>query len=93
MSAEFWIDGNNWGWPIFIYLCGLLAAIDAIWNGRTSQGTLAWVTTLTFIPFIAFPLYLFFGSRKFHESKYKASNKPYAPALTSAVTNPPSSSP
>lgn len=79
MSAEFWIDGNNWGWPIFIYLCGLLAAIDAIWNGRTSQGTLAWVTTLTFIPFIAFPLYLFFGSRKFHG--YKKARKAGLQAL------------
>lgn len=48
---------------------GLVAAIDAIWNGRTSQGTLAWVTALSFIPFIALPLYVFFGSRRFHGYK------------------------
>lgn len=68
-SAEFWIESYNWTWPAFIYLLGLFATIDAIWNGRTSQGTLAWVTVLTFIPFIALPLYLFFGSRRFHGYK------------------------
>jgi cardiolipin synthase len=68
-SAEFWIESYNWTWPALIYLFGLLATIDAIWNGRTSQGTLAWVTVLTFIPFIALPLYLFFGSRRFHGYK------------------------
>lgn len=56
-------------WTLIIYLFGIAAAIDAIWNGRTSQGTLAWVVALTFIPFITLPLYLFFGSRKFHGYK------------------------
>jgi cardiolipin synthase len=76
-SAEFWIEGYKWAWPALIYILGLMATIDAIWNGRTSQGTLAWVTGLTFIPFIALPLYLFFGSRKFHGYKKarKASSK------------------
>lgn len=76
-STEFWVEGYAWGWPLLIYLCGLIASIDAIWNGRTSQGTLAWVTTLTFIPFIALPLYLLFGSPKFHGYKKvrKASDK------------------
>ena len=65
-TSEFWIEGYKWAWPALIYALGLLATVDAIWNGRTSQGTLAWVTGLTFIPFIALPLYLFFGSRRFH---------------------------
>jgi cardiolipin synthase len=68
-----WTDSIIWGWTLTIYLIGLLASIDAIWNGRTSQGTLAWVIALTFIPFISLPLYLFFGSRKFHG--YKKSRK------------------
>lgn len=72
-SAEFWIESYNWTWPFLIYLLGLIATIEAIWNGRTSQGTLAWVTVLTFIPFIALPLYLFFGSRRFHG--YKTARK------------------
>lgn len=66
-------------WMTAVYLCGFLAAIDAMWNGRTSQGTLAWVTSLTFIPFIALPLYLFFGSRKFHG--YKKARKAGSQAL------------
>ncbi len=60
-------------WTLVIYLAGLIAVIDAIWNGRTSQGTLAWVVALIFIPFITLPLYLFFGSRKFHG--YKKAHK------------------
>ena len=64
-TLEFWIEGYKWALPAFIYVLGLLATIDAIWNGRTSQGTLAWVTALTFIPFVALPLYLFFGSPRF----------------------------
>jgi cardiolipin synthase len=65
-SNTFLINSVTWNWTLAIYLSGIAAAIDAIWNGRTSQGTLAWVISLTFIPFITLPLYLFFGSRKFH---------------------------
>jgi cardiolipin synthase len=60
------MESITWGWTLSIYLLGMAATIDAIWNGRTSQGTLAWVVALVFLPFIALPLYLFFGSRKFH---------------------------
>jgi cardiolipin synthase len=63
------INSVDWSWTLVIYLLGIAAAIDAVWNGRTSQGTLAWVVALTFIPFITLPLYLFFGSRKFHGYK------------------------
>jgi cardiolipin synthase len=65
-NNSFLINSVTWNWTLAIYLLGIGAAIDAIWNGRTSQGTLAWVISLTFIPFITLPLYLFFGSRKFH---------------------------
>ena len=68
-DSTFLIDGIIWSWTLAIYLFGLAAAVDAIWNGRTSQGTLAWVVALTFIPFITLPLYIFFGSRKFHGYK------------------------
>lgn len=75
-TLEFWIEGYKWALPAFIYVLGLLATIDTIWNGRTSQGTLAWVTALTFIPFVALPLYLFFGSPRFrgYRKARKASN-------------------
>lgn len=68
-NTTFLIESITWGWTLSIYLLGIAATIDAIWNGRTSQGTLAWVVALIFLPFIALPLYLFFGSRKFHGYK------------------------
>jgi cardiolipin synthase len=68
-NSSFLIESITWGWTLSIYLLGIVATIDAIWNGRTSQGTLAWVVALVFLPFIALPLYLFFGSRKFHGYK------------------------
>ncbi|MBL4799951.1 MAG: cardiolipin synthase [Oleispira sp.] len=61
-----WSDVATWTWTLIIYSSGIIAAIDAIWHGRTSQGTLAWVLALAVIPFIALPLYLLFGSRRFH---------------------------
>lgn len=61
-----WSDVATWAWTLIIYSSGIIAAIDAIWHGRTSQGTLAWVLALAVVPFIALPLYLLFGSRKFH---------------------------
>ena len=61
-----WSDIATGTWTLIIYSSGLIAAVDAIWNGRTSQGTLAWVLALAVVPFIALPLYLLFGSRKFH---------------------------
>jgi cardiolipin synthase len=68
-DSTFVIDSVIWSWTLLIYLLGIAASMDAIWNGRTSQGTLAWVVALTFIPFFTLPLYLFFGSRKFHGYK------------------------
>lgn len=61
-----WNDIATGTWTLILYSSGLLAALDAIWHGRTSQGTLAWVLALAVVPFIALPLYLLFGNRKFH---------------------------
>jgi len=54
-----------WVWPILIYTGGFIAAADALWQGRTAQGTAAWVLALILMPAIALPFYLFFGSRRF----------------------------
>ena len=43
--------------------CGFLA-LTAILRGRTSQGTIAWLMGLAFIPYIAVPLYLVIGFRR-----------------------------
>jgi len=60
------IDALLWIGVALSYLIGTFFALDALWQGRTSQTTLAWVLGLVFLPFISVPLYAFFGSRRFH---------------------------
>ncbi len=45
---------------------GALAALDAIFHSRTSQGAIAWSLSLVIFPYLALPLYLVFGGRKFY---------------------------
>jgi len=45
---------------------GALAALDAIFHARTSQGAIAWSLSLFIFPYLALPLYLIFGGRKFY---------------------------
>lgn len=58
-SVEWWI------WPLVLYTAGVVAALDALWQGRTAQGTAAWVLALMLMPALALPFYGFFGSRRF----------------------------
>jgi cardiolipin synthase A/B len=51
---------------ITIQVLGIIASLNAIWRGRTAQGSIAWSISLLTIPYIALPLYLIFGDRKFH---------------------------
>ncbi|WP_430462095.1 cardiolipin synthase [Thalassolituus sp. LLYu03] len=53
-----------WILTLLIYGAGTLAALDALWQGRTAQGTIAWTLSLLVMPVIALPLYLFFGTRR-----------------------------
>src|SRR5690606_17907376 len=55
-----------WIWVLLLYALGILVAIDALWQGRTAQGTIAWFLALLLVPFVALPLYAIFGSRRFH---------------------------
>lgn len=55
-----------WIWLLMLYGLGVAAAVDALWQGRTSQGTIAWVLGLLLMPAFTLPLYAFFGSRRFH---------------------------
>ncbi len=50
---------------IAFYIGGLVAVIHVIMNGRTAQGTVAWVIVLLELPYIALPLYLVFGGHRF----------------------------
>jgi cardiolipin synthase len=46
-------------------LASVLMAFRLLESRRTSQSTLAWLLALVFIPFVAIPLYLTLGQRKF----------------------------
>jgi cardiolipin synthase len=58
---------TNWG--LFgiglFYLIGFFHILHALMHTRTSQGTIAWVVSLFFIPFLAIPLYWLLGRNKF----------------------------
>jgi cardiolipin synthase len=58
---------TNWGLlgiGLF-YLIGFLHILHALMHTRTSQGTIAWVVSLLFMPFLAIPLYWLLGRSKF----------------------------
>lgn len=48
-----------------IHLAGLVVAMHAVLNVRTSQGATAWGLALLILPYVAIPLYWIFGPRKF----------------------------
>jgi cardiolipin synthase len=50
-------------------ITGVIAAVHAILNARTSQGAIAWALSLVTAPYLALPLYAFLGRRK-HERYY-----------------------
>ncbi|WP_455374080.1 cardiolipin synthase [Limibacillus halophilus] len=46
-------------------ISGVICAFLAIWETRTTQGAIAWAISLVTFPYLAVPLYLVFGRRKF----------------------------
>lgn len=50
---------------IVVELVAIASAIHALFTVRTPQGTVAWVVGLVAFPWLALPLYWFFGSRRF----------------------------
>ncbi|MDL2274797.1 cardiolipin synthase [Desulfosarcina sp. OttesenSCG-928-G10] len=50
--------------PLVFHTAGLVFIFDVIMNGRTSQGTIAWVMALFFCPYLAVIFYLVFGARR-----------------------------
>jgi len=55
-------------WAIVIavlYLLGILSAINAVMETRTSQGAIAWVLFLILFPYLSLPVYWVFGRNKF----------------------------
>lgn len=50
---------------LIFYLSGFFCAFLALWRSRTPQGTVAWIIGLITVPFLAVPLFLVFGRKKF----------------------------
>ncbi|MEJ8474382.1 cardiolipin synthase [Roseibium algae] len=49
------------------YLAAIICAVREIMNSRTAQGSIAWLLSLFFLPFVTVPLYLIFGWRSFSD--------------------------
>ena len=47
------------------YVCGFIAAIEAVMTARTAQGAVAWSVSLVSFPFVAVPAYVVLGRSKF----------------------------
>lgn len=50
---------------IIFEILGIMSAIDAVINTRTSQGAIAWTVALIALPFVAVPAYWVLGRSKF----------------------------
>jgi cardiolipin synthase len=48
--------------PLLLHGVGIVFIFDVLMNGRTSQGTIAWVMALFFFPYVAVFLYMIFGA-------------------------------
>lgn len=51
---------------VFAHILGFISSFSALTNGRTSQGTIAWLISLNTIPYIAVPAYWVLGRSHFH---------------------------
>jgi cardiolipin synthase len=49
-----------------LQIAGIYAAVHAVFNARSSQGSTAWAIALIATPMIALPSYLIFGRSRFH---------------------------
>ncbi len=50
---------------VVVQILGILSAIRAVMEVRTSQGAIAWAVALVAFPWVAVPLFWIFGKRKF----------------------------
>jgi cardiolipin synthase A/B len=49
-----------------LHICGVICAAHAVMNVRSSRGAIAWSISLLTFPWVALPLYLTFGRRRFY---------------------------
>ncbi len=48
------------------HFLGVLSSLDALMSTRTSQGTVAWIVSLSTFPYVAVPAYWVFGKSRFN---------------------------
>lgn len=57
-------DYTSFAIIVILYLAGFALAMNATFQSRTPQGTMAWMIALIFVPFIAVPMFLLFGKKR-----------------------------
>jgi cardiolipin synthase A/B len=63
-----WWEAINWTLAIvaaLFHLGGILSAIHAVWNCRTSASAIAWSLALVLFPYLALPAYWILGTYRF----------------------------
>ncbi|TYC50397.1 cardiolipin synthase [Rhodobacterales bacterium] len=65
------VVANNLGlvaaFVALMYATAMVCAVREVMNSRTSQGSIAWLLSLFFLPYITVPLYFVFGWRSFSD--------------------------
>ncbi len=65
------VMANNLGlvaaFVAIMYLTAGLCAVREVMNSRTAQGSVAWLLSLFFLPYLTVPLYFIFGWRSFND--------------------------
>ena len=68
-AAEILAQPDAIGFLAIVYtlleILGIAAAVHAVFNARSAQGSTAWAIALVAAPLIALPFYLFFGRNRF----------------------------
>lgn len=78
--------------PVYIitfvfHACGILLSFPALLHTRTPQGTVAWIMSLIIFPYLAVPMYLALGPRRF-EGYIRARRRKQSPdSSLRSVTN------
>ncbi|MBI1380596.1 MAG: cardiolipin synthase [Planctomycetaceae bacterium] len=75
------------GWILVAtHLVGVVSAVRAVFETRTSQGSIAWALSLVFVPYIALPSYWLLGQSRFDGYKFlRRRRRPVPRADTSGV--------
>ena len=70
------------GWILIAtHLLGVVSAVRAVFETRTSQGAIAWALSLVFVPYIALPSYWLVGQNRFDGYKFLRRRRRPAPKV------------